>query len=147
MSRAILGGIELSVVDSDDPNRSVDVTEKPVESGQDIADHVKQKPDSISISGVVVGDDAWSKLKKLKDLMKKGELLTYTNRIVYSDVVIEKLNTSHNVSTRNGYEFSITLKQVRVATAKEASVTAGGKAAGTKTKKVSNAGTKQAKSR
>lgn len=62
LNRALLGDIELTVVISDEPTSEVEVTEKPVERGQDVADHVKKKPDTLSISGVVVGDDAASKL-------------------------------------------------------------------------------------
>ena len=58
MQGALLGDIELSVVTSDDPTSDVEVTEKPVERGQDVSDHVKKKPETLAISGVVVGDDA-----------------------------------------------------------------------------------------
>lgn len=143
MQLAKLGDVEISVVFSDEPAHEVEVTERPVERGQDISDHVKKRPDIITISGVIVGDDAASKLNKLKEYQSKGQILTYINRIWYDNLVIESLNTRHGPSVANGFEFDMVLKRVRVATAKEVVLTSLSPPEATRTKPVTNAGTKQ----
>ncbi len=144
---AMLGDVELSVVLSDEPTADVEVTEKPVERGQDVSDHVKKKPEVLNISGVVVGDDAAAKLSKLKEYQRTGKLLTYINRVWYTNVVIESLNTRHGTAVRNGFEFDMTLKLVRIAVPKEVAITNLPPPAASATKKVINAGTKQPQKR
>lgn len=122
LERAILGDIEFSVIEADNVNHSVDVTEKPVERGEDIADHIKQKPAKLSISGVIVGDDASEKLEKLKKYQREGKLLTYVNRVIYNNVVIENKDTIHDSKTANGYKINMSLKQVRIVIPKEVNV-------------------------
>lgn len=143
MKLALLGDVELSVVHSDDPTSDVEVTEKPVERGQDVSDHVKKKPETLAISGVVVGDDASSKLNKLKEYQRTGKLLTYIHRVWYNDVVIESLNTRHGANVANGFEFDMVLKVVRIAVPKEVAITKLSAPAATKIKPVTNAGRKQ----
>lgn len=143
LNRALLGDIELTVVISDEPTSEVEVTEKPVERGQDVADHVKKKPDTLSISGVVVGDDAASKLEKLKEYQRTGKLLTYIHRVWWNNVVIESLNTRHSAAVGNGFEFDMVLKVVRIAVPKEVAITNLPAPEATKTKNVTNAGRKQ----
>ena len=122
MKRAMLGDVEISVIEGDNPTESVEVTEKPVERGEDIADHVRRKPSTISISGIIVGEDASPKLERLKKYQREGEILTYVNRVAYPNMVIENINTTHDTSIGNGFKISITLKRVRIATAKEVNI-------------------------
>lgn len=143
MKLALLGDIELSVVHSDDPTCDAEVTDKPVERGQDISDHVKKKPETLAISGVIVGDDASSKLSKLKEYQRTGKLLTYIHRVWWENVVIESLNTRHGAHVANGFEFDMVLKLVRIAVPKEVAITNLSPPAETKIKPVTNAGRKQ----
>jgi len=145
LERVKLGGIEISVVESERVSNSVEVTEKPVEKGQDVADHVKPKPSTINIIGAVVGDDSSDKLQKLKKFQKEGKLLKYVGRNAYGNMVIEDIGTSHEIQIRNGYEFNITLKQVRIATAKEVEIKVKGKKRKTQVKKKTNKGRQQTK--
>lgn len=141
--KAKLGDIEISVVIADEPTSDVEVTEKPVERGQDVSDHVKQKPETLAISGAIVGDDASSKLSKLKEYQRTGKLVTYIHRVWYGNVVIESLNTRHGGNVANGFEFDMTLKRVRIAVPQEVAITALSSPAATAVKPVTNAGTKQ----
>lgn len=143
MKGALLGDIGLTAVISDDPTSDVEVTEKPVERGQDVSDHVKKKPETLNISGVVVGDDASSKLNKIKEYQRTGKLLTYIHRVWYENVVIESLNTRHGANVANGFEFDMVLKLVRIAVPKEIAITNLSPPVATRTKQTTNAGTKQ----
>jgi len=111
---ALLGGVLLNVVYADKPDRQTTVSQHPIEDGNSVADHVERKPLVLSISGVVTGPDAASRLTKLEDMQKKGQLLTYTNRVRYDNMVIESFGTEHGKEVANGFLFSMTLVRVRI---------------------------------
>ena len=113
---ARLGVVDFTVIE-ETPSFSNSVTEKAVE-GSVIVDNVKQNSTTLNIIGVVTGDDAFIKLQQLRRYSRSGELLKYTGRNAFVNVVIEALTTTHNVRVRNGFEFGITLKEVRIAKAK-----------------------------
>ena len=92
---------------------------------------------------VVVGDDAASKLSKLKEYQRTGKLLTYVHRVGWKNVVIENLNTRHGANIANGFEFDMVLKVVRIAIPKEVAITKLSPKKATATKKTANAGRKQ----
>ena len=144
MRRVKLGDVEFDVIESENPKDSVTVTDKPVESGQDVSDHVKQNSSIINIRGQMT-EDAADKLQILKRYQKDGELLKYVGRNIYSNMVIEELDREHGVTNRNGFQFSIKLKQVRIATAKEIEIKMANPKAATKVKPVTNKGKQQPK--
>ena len=117
--RVKLGDIEFSVVEEEKPRDTVTITDHPVEKGQDVSDHVKQESSIIDILGIIVGDDAAEKLNKLQKYQKEGKLLSYVGRNVYSNMAIQTLDRNHGKDVRNGFAYNITLKQVRLSTAKE----------------------------
>lgn len=131
-----LGDVAFSVVDSENPVDSVSVTDNAVEDGQDVSDHVKQEPSIINVQGHMTGDDAAEKLAALKKSQKDGELLRYVGRNGYGNMVIESLDRQHGVDNKFGFGFNLTLKQVRIATAKEAEIDAGDPVTKSKTGKV-----------
>lgn len=141
MRRVKLGDIEFDVIESENPNDSVEVTDKPVESGQDVSDHVKQNPSMMSIKGRMTEDAAY-KLQRLRQYQKSGELLTYIGRNVYSNMVIVDLDREHGVNNRLGFDFNMTLKEVRIAVAKEVAINVASNAA-LQTKPVTNKGVQQ----
>lgn len=115
MKRAMLGDVEFSVVESENPEYSNEVTSNPVELGTDIVDHVRQKPISHSIKGIVTGEKAAESIAKLRRYLNDGIILRYVGRNVIDNLVIESLSTTHDKSIRNGFSFQITLKHVRIA--------------------------------
>ncbi|HSH51253.1 MAG TPA: hypothetical protein VK982_05985 [Bacteroidales bacterium] len=151
MRRVKLGDVEFDVITSESPKDSATVTDKPVESGQDISDHVKQNSSIINIRGQMT-EDAADKLQILKRYQKDGELLKYVGRNIYSNMVIEEIDREHGVDNRNGFQFNIKLKQVRIATAKEVEIKVANPNTGkqdkktvTKVKPVTNKGKQQPK--
>lgn len=115
MKRAMLGDVALSVVESENPEYSNEITSNSVELGTDIADHVRQNPISFSISGVVTGENAAEAIARLRKYRNDGTVLRYIGRNVVDNLVIEKLSTTHDNSIRNGFTFDISLKHVRIA--------------------------------
>ena len=121
MRRVKLGDIEFDVIESENPKDSITVTDKPVESGQDVSDHIKQNPSIINLRGQMT-EGAADKLQVLKKYQKEGTLLKYVGRNVYPNMVIEEIDREHGARNRLGFQFNIKLKQVRIATAKEVEI-------------------------
>lgn len=144
MNRSMLGEVVLDVVDSESPTHSSQTTDKPVERGQDITDHVIIQPIKLTISGVVVGEEAPKKLEQLRDYRDNAELLTYVGRNLIHGVVIENLQTSHTAKVGDGFTFNITLKQIRISESQMVQVTIPPPAAAAQTNGVNNKGTQQA---
>ena len=118
---AKLGNVEILVID-ETPGCSNSVTEKPVEGGV-IVDNVKQNSTTLGLTGAVTGEDAFQKLQQLRKYSRSGELLRYEGRNIFTNVVIERFDTSHTVKIRNGFEFNLSLKEVRIATAQIVQIT------------------------
>lgn len=146
MNRAKIGDVEISVVSSERPRHSAESTDKPLEKGQDVSDHTKIRPPTVDIIGAVVGDDASDKLQKLRKYQKEGTLVKYIHRNAYDNIFITDIATTHDVKIRNGYEFNISLKQLRIVAAKEVEIkisSAGGNKAKTQVKPKTNNGLQQ----
>lgn len=144
MRRVRLGDVEFDVIESENPRDSATVTDKPVESGQDVSDHVKQNPSIINLRGQMT-EGAVDKLQVLKKYQKEGTLLKYVGRNVYPNMVIEEIDREHGTRNRQGFQFNIRLKQVRIATAKEVEINMASPKDATKVKPVINKGRQQPK--
>lgn len=116
--RVKLGDVEFSVVEDEKPRDIVTITDNSVENGQDVSDHVKQESSIIDLTGQMIGDDASKKLQQLKKYQREGKLLNYIGRNIYNNMGILTIDRDHGKQISNGFEFNITLKQVRIATAK-----------------------------
>lgn len=112
-SKIKLGEVYLDAVVEELPSSIADITDKAVEQGQDISDHIQQKPALVRLSGYMVNDAA-SKLDILRNYQKNGDLLKYVGRNAFENMVIERLETDHGLNTANGYKYDITIKQVRI---------------------------------
>jgi hypothetical protein len=124
----LLGNLLLEVVKEESINESNQVTEKPVEKGADISDHIRQDPVKIDLSAIVAGDDAESLFQQLEKMRNAQEVFDYygEQRLEpYESMAIERVSLSRNPGIANGHEISISLKQVRVVAQKTAAVNLG----------------------
>lgn len=112
MRRILLGDIELDAVVDESPSITAEITERPVESGQDISDHMKTNGATISLSGIMVNDSA-SKLAKLREYQKDAVFLKYVGRNIFDNMLIKSLSTSHNKDTAQGYKYDLVLYQAQ----------------------------------
>lgn len=113
-TRIKLGDIYMDAVVKEDIDNSADTTDKPVEKGQDISDHYKVKAVRVDLSGVIVNDSE-EKYEALKGYMKDAKLLTYLGNVFLKNVVITTLARKDSSSVKDGYEYDIVLKEVRIA--------------------------------
>ena len=140
---ALLGDVLLSAVTKETVTHSSEVTDKAVEDGGNIADHMKERPDTVSISGVCVGDDAWPRLARIRKMRTERQLVTYTNRNIFTSMAVTSINTDHDTTIAGGFKFDITLRHIRRATPAVAQLTSVPPAVATKAAPAQNAGTQQ----
>lgn len=96
----------------------VETTSHPVENGVDITDHIRRLPVEINISGAIVyhdGINASDTLERLKQMQYAGTIINFAGRNAVSGLVIESFSTSHPNTVAGGAEFTMTLKQIRIA--------------------------------
>lgn len=111
---AKLGSVFINTVYSDKVTRSIKVSEHAVESGESVADHIAVQQQTFPITGVVIGADASNRLKQLEEFSKNGTILKYVNRITASNVIISSFDSTHAVKVANGFEFSMTLRRIKI---------------------------------
>lgn len=118
MSLSKIGEVEFSAITEEKVTHNNEVTDRPVEDLGYISDHVKEKPITFSIEGVILGEDAYERLKQLRDYCKGKQTYKYYGRNIFSNVVIESLSTTHSKQTRNGCSFKLSCKVIKQAVSK-----------------------------
>jgi LysM repeat protein len=111
---ATLGGHEIHVI-TEDPTYSVNITQHPVESDIDLTDHVERKPTTMEITGKILGPVASDIRDQLVEAMMSGTRLDYIGRNAFRSALLARFSTTHDKDVANGYRFTATLQQVRVA--------------------------------
>jgi hypothetical protein len=114
---AKLGNVTLNAVYTEKPTRAVKTTDHPVENGVDVADHIQAQPKRIEITGVVNGSDAAMSLKRLEYYQENGITVNFSGRTTAAEVIIENFNSVHDTTNKGAFNFTITLKQIRVSNA------------------------------
>lgn len=105
-------------VENEDTTFDVDIPIHKVEKGLDLTDHVEPKPDVIRLSGILVRptkERVENLIAKLQKIEKEGWLVTYEGRRIYTNMLLHDLNIRADSSITNGYKFSCTLTEVRIA--------------------------------
>ncbi|MBU8908500.1 phage baseplate protein [Desertibacillus haloalkaliphilus] len=110
---ASINGIPISVID-EDRNYDNESTDHPVEEDQDITDHVINNPITFRITGEVTGDNAAQIDAQLREL-RRGELVRYVGRAILPNAVFDSYRTTVDSRIANGFRFTLTLKQVKLA--------------------------------
>lgn len=115
---AKLGDLEFEIVTSESTKLRNEITEKPIEDGANIGDHINHKPIEFTRDFVISGPDAEDKRDKLEDMSKSDEVFKFIdvkNYRSYENIAILNINFDTDVSISNGYTGSITLKQIKIA--------------------------------
>lgn len=105
-------------VEDEDLSHDIDSTTHPMETGIEITDHIRKKPVELNIKGKIVdyeGRRASEILEKVKQLQNEGSIITYVGRNLIYGLQIQTLSTSHPNTNSGGCDFSMTLKEVRIA--------------------------------
>ena len=110
-----IGDVIITVTSDETTTMSNDITDKPIEGGT-VSDHVLNKPLTMSITGIIVGDDCQEKLDKIRSYLVSGDLVRYVGAETAKNMVIESFGTGRSVSIKGGVSFSLSLKEIRIST-------------------------------
>lgn len=113
-----LGGVTFTIVEEERVEYAAEATERAVEQGADIVDHIRPRPVMLAVSGVVLDPGASGKLAQIRDYAQKGELLTYSGLNVAGNMVIISFPAEATRRIANGFAFRLELREVRIATSK-----------------------------
>lgn len=109
-----LDNIELDAVVTEAETKNADVTNRPVEKGEDIQDHIKVKPYDIRLTGTML-KDAMGKIDTIEGFQKEAKLLTYTGRRQIKNLVITSFSTKFSKDVKDAYDYDLSLQEVNVA--------------------------------
>lgn len=121
--------VQFDAVVSERHELSADVTSHPVEKGSDITDHIRKKPDELSIDGIVTltptvfvaaarsmqEDPVTSAYDIFTDIMDAGLPVDVSTKLrTYENMAITGLTVSRDASTGNVLDVSISLRKIRI---------------------------------
>lgn len=86
------------------------VTNNPIEQGAEINDHVNNNSETLTISGVVLGQNDVQNLILLRN---NREIITYTGRIKVDNLVFTSLKFDRSSKNATGASFTATFKRVQ----------------------------------
>jgi hypothetical protein len=115
-----IGSVVINALKDESINFTNEVTSKAVEDGSEVADNINHKPLRLSATCVLSGEDADQRYQLLKRIANEDQLLTYYGHQepLLDNMAIESIGVKRDVSYGDGFEFSIDLVQVKVATLK-----------------------------
>ena len=112
-----LGELVFDVIVEEEIDDMSEITNKPIEQGGTVSDHVQKQPTYLNLQGAYTGTDAPEQLQKLLKMYYGGKPYKYVGRNAYDNVVIKKLRRRHNRDNRLGFDFEMTLQRVDIAKA------------------------------
>jgi hypothetical protein len=111
-----LADVFIDNIESVELGESSSTTDHALEDGEEISDHIENAPITLRLSGVIL-DKTDGKLLKLRNYRQKGEILSFNYRSKLETVVITDFTPSYDASVKDGFRFSMSLKQIRLAKA------------------------------
>ena len=169
--RTRIGQIRLDATVREEHGLSARVTESPVESGANVADHVIQEADTLNIDGVITetpisfgeqgpqGDDGLVEIpyastgsrvmdgfEALRRLMERREPITVVTGLrTYTNMVLTNLNVPREPETGLALRFSAELRQVRLVSSASIPPNKAAPKAKSKAQKTANKGKQQSR--
>lgn len=111
---ALLNGLYI-FVESETPKNEIETVAHPVETGINITDHVRKKPEEISLKGEIVGEGSPDVIGQIKQLGQKGAVITYVGVNYFKNGQIMDFETEHTADIWGGCSFTMTIREVRFA--------------------------------
>jgi len=130
-------GVSLDCAESADDDISLTVTDHPVESGSNVADHVRDEPDRLTINGIVSRTPIKDPISLLAESSIRHELawqnlqliakahclcIVETPSATYGNFLIESLSRQRTAQIGEAMKVTIKLKHITMVTATEASL-------------------------
>lgn len=137
-------------VDSEDISNDVEVTSHSVEQGMNLTDNVRRTGKTLSIKGYLVGESVHETSLKIEELQNKGSLVDYRGDFYFTGLLITSFKKSTSQEASGALAFTMELSMARIAESayvppppKPPKAASNKNASNGKTKKKTNAGTKQ----
>lgn len=108
-----IGGVEIDSITSESLKESTQTTDHELEDGEQITDHANNDPIEISIDGVII-DSSDQKLLKLREIRESKTIVSYNYQSRLERMLITSFNPVKSKDIKDGYTFSMTLKQIRL---------------------------------
>lgn len=87
----------------------------PLENGTEVTDFVQTQPLNLSITGVIVGEDAAEKYSVLRNYLLQKPLLKYIGRIIMDNCMVINFSRDVDSTIANGFNFNMTLQEMKFA--------------------------------
>lgn len=117
IGKSRINGLEVHITNEDMTSDVIIPTHK-VEKGIDLSDHIERKPFVIKLSGFLLRptkDRVDTLIKKLESIENEGKMVVYQGLRTHMNLLMSGLNYSADEKVTNGYKFSCTLTEVRIA--------------------------------
>lgn len=120
---AVLGKVELVVLQSETISMNNDVTDRAVEKDSNIADHIRHQPIALALQCVIgnlpndpqLAERTYQQLKQMRD---SEDIFTYVGHLdKFDNMAIVSMSPMREVSTSDSFVVSIQLKQITIAQA------------------------------
>lgn len=123
-----LGDVYFNLVREETVNYENDVTDKPVEDGTSMIDHIDNKPITLNVTGAIFHRRVFPTyiVEGLREIATSKEIVEYIGAEYWGDVVVTNFSNTYNNDLKNGVEFNLTLQQVRVANKVTTNINTGG---------------------
>ena len=105
-------------VENESVKESINSTSHPTEKGLPITSTIQKEPTELTIQGKIVKNkkvDAKTAKSKIEKLKNSGSLVTYKGRTTLKNMQIQSFDYEYSNKVWGGFDFSMTLKQVRIA--------------------------------
>lgn len=106
--------VYFTLVEKETYSYSNDITDKPVEDGSVVSDHIQNKPIKVSLSGIITGNGRYpqEQLDLLRKYLIQGVVDNYYGNQTLYNFAIESFDNEHTSEVGDGVTFSMTLKQI-----------------------------------
>lgn len=108
-----IGKVKIDSVTSEEGFYSSEITERKVEDGSPITDHVSPNTLKLNLECTIVGDDAKARKATLARYRKQGDTVNYRGRELYPKMLIKSINSVASAENINGFDLTIQLEQWR----------------------------------
>lgn len=108
----IIAGVTIDVIADISFSETSTSTDHALEDKSQITDHVRSDPITISLSGLIL-KEAETKVLTLLQTREKGTIFDFDYMTGLTSVIITKFDRDYNAKVKDGYAFTMELKQIK----------------------------------
>lgn len=114
-----MGSLTVNAWESENHDRSNNVTSYPVESGVEISDHIQPQPIELSVSGIVEAIDTGANIVDafltLEEIMAAKQVITIVTGLkVYENMAVLSSNVTRTALNGGSLSFTASLRQISI---------------------------------